>query len=156
MAQITGRTPAACRQLASSARRRVRVAQTPATPIAQQVSLVRDFKRAFETGDVDAIIGVLDPAATLTGDGGAVLGLVEGADQVAYFLAAIANTAPRDVRLVECKVNGQPGLAARQNGHTLAVCAFEVAGDQIIRIWTIFNPDKLGPWLLAAESSGDE
>src|SRR5204862_7156187 len=47
VAQITGRTPAACRRLASSARRRVRDAQAPATPTARQAHLVRDFKQAW-------------------------------------------------------------------------------------------------------------
>src|SRR5262249_30944511 len=46
IAQIVGRTPAACRQLASSARRRVRAAQAPAAPTARQAGLVRAFKQA--------------------------------------------------------------------------------------------------------------
>jgi DNA-directed RNA polymerase specialized sigma24 family protein len=46
VAQITGRTPAACRQLASSARRRARAAQPPTTPTARQAGLVSDFKNA--------------------------------------------------------------------------------------------------------------
>src|ERR1700735_1892270 len=48
VAEITGRTPAACRQLASSARRRVGAAQPPAPPAPQHASLVRDFKRDWE------------------------------------------------------------------------------------------------------------
>src|SRR3989440_8472512 len=44
IAEITGRTPAACRQLASSARRRIRAAAPPAAPPARQAGLVRDFK----------------------------------------------------------------------------------------------------------------
>src|SRR5690348_5172919 len=48
VAEITGRTPAACRQLASSARRRIRASQPPVTPPARQAGLVRDFKAAWE------------------------------------------------------------------------------------------------------------
>src|SRR5690348_4756682 len=48
VAGIVGRTPAACRQLASSARRRVRAAKAPATPQAQRAGVVRDFKQAWE------------------------------------------------------------------------------------------------------------
>jgi Sigma-70, region 4 len=48
VAQITGRTPASCRQLASSARHRIRTSQAPPAPAAQQAGIVRDFKQAWE------------------------------------------------------------------------------------------------------------
>src|SRR5215216_7409699 len=48
VAAIVGRTPAACRQLASSARRRIRASQTPATPTAQRAGIVRAFKQAWQ------------------------------------------------------------------------------------------------------------
>jgi RNA polymerase sigma factor (sigma-70 family) len=53
VAEVTGRTPAACRQLASSARRRIRASQAPTTPTVQQAGIVRDFKQAFEAKDID-------------------------------------------------------------------------------------------------------
>src|SRR5688572_18818858 len=56
VAEIVGRTPAACRQLASSARRRIRAAQTPAPPSAAQARIVREFKQAFEAWDIDALV----------------------------------------------------------------------------------------------------
>src|ERR1700735_3431874 len=64
VAEIVGRTPAASRQLASSARRRVRASQAPATPAARQADIVRDFKQAWEAKDIEALIGLLDPGAT--------------------------------------------------------------------------------------------
>jgi RNA polymerase sigma factor (sigma-70 family) len=150
VAEITGRTPAACRQLASTARRRVRAAQPPATPTARQASIVRDFKQAWEARDIGALIGLLDPGAIVTGDGGGVvrasLRPIEGGEQVARYLADLARAAPGNVRLLERTVNGQPGLVAQQDGVTLAVYAFEIAGNQIIRIWVVLNPDKLRPW----------
>ena len=73
VAEITGRTPAACRQLASSARRRIRAAQAPAAPAARQAGLVRDFKQAWEAKDIDALIGLLDPGATVIADGGGLV-----------------------------------------------------------------------------------
>ena len=89
VAEIVGRTPAACRQLASSARRRIRDSRTPATPAAQQAGIVRDFKQAWEAKDIDALIGLLDPDATAIADGGglvsAVLRPIEGAEQVARY-----------------------------------------------------------------------
>jgi Sigma-70, region 4 len=149
VAEITGRTPAACRQLASSARRRVRAGQVPATPPARQAGLVRDFKRAWEARDINALIGLLDPGATATGDGGglvsAALHPIEGAEQIARFFIDRAGAAP-SVALLERTVNGQPGLVAQLDGVTVAVLAFDVAGDRIRHIWAVLNPEKLRPW----------
>jgi len=156
VARITGRTPAACRQLASSARRRVRDAQdpkTPATPTASQARLVRDFKQAWQAQDIGALVGLLDPGVTMTADGGglasAALHPVEGGEQVARYLADLAALAARtigDLNLVERTVNGQPGLVGRQGGRTVTVFAFDIAGGRIRHIWAVRNPDKLRPW----------
>jgi RNA polymerase sigma factor (sigma-70 family) len=150
VAGITGRTPAACRQLASSARRRIRASQPPATPTARQASLVRDFKQAWEAKDINALIGLLDPGATVIADGGglasAALRPVEGGEQIARYLADIAGRAPGNMTILERTVNGQPGLVAQQDGVTVTVFAFEVAGDRITRIWAVRNPGKLRPW----------
>jgi RNA polymerase sigma-70 factor (ECF subfamily) len=149
VAEIVGRTPAACRQLASSARRRTRASQPRATPTAQRADIVRAFKQAWEAKDIDALIGLLAPDATATGDGGGLVPAsphpVEGAEQIARFLAERADAVP-DVTIVECTVNGQPGLAARMDGVTVSVLAFDLAGDRITRIWAVLNPDKLRPW----------
>ena len=149
VAQITGRTPAACRQLASSARRRIRAAQPPATPAAQRAGLVRDFKKAWEAQDINALIGLLDPAATVIADGGglvpAALHPVEGGEQIARYLAGIARRAP-SLTILERTVNGQPGLVAQQDGTTVTVFAFDIAAGQITHIWAVRNPDKLRPW----------
>src|SRR5277367_6180421 len=56
VAEIVGRTPAACRQLASSARHRIRAARAPATPAARQADIIRDFKQAWEAKDIQALI----------------------------------------------------------------------------------------------------
>jgi RNA polymerase sigma factor (sigma-70 family) len=150
VAQITGRTPAACRQLASSARRRVRAAQPPATPTARQASIVRDFKRAWEAQDINALLGLLDPGATVTADGGglvsAALRPIEGGEQIARYLVDIAGQAPSNMKFLERTVNGQPGLVAQQDGVTVTVLAFDVTGDRITHIWAVRNPDKLRPW----------
>ena len=149
VAEIVGRTPAACRQLASSARRRIRASQAPATPTAQRADIVRDFKQAWEAKDIDALIGLLDPDATATGDGGglvtAELHPVEGGEQVARYFADLAGRAS-NLALLERTVNGQPGLAVQQDGVTVVVMAFDVAGDRIKHIWAVLNPEKLRPW----------
>ena len=148
VAEIVGRTPAACRQLASSARRRIRAAQAPATPTAQQAAIVRAFKQAWEAKDIDALIGLLDPDVTAIADGGgraSALRPVEGAEQ---FVRSVVDLAGRtsDLTLLERTVNGQPGLVAQQDGVTVTVFAFEVAGDRITHIWAVRNPEKLRPW----------
>jgi len=149
VAEITGRTPAACRQLASSARRRVRAAQPPATPTARQAGLIRDFKQAWEARDIGALVGLLDPGATVTADGGglatAALRPIEGAEQIARFYTGIAGLEP-GLTLLERTVNGQPGLVAQHDGVTTTVFAFDIAGEKIKRIWAVRNPDKLRPW----------
>ena len=147
VADIVGRTPAACRQLASSARRRIRASQPPAAPATGQASIVRAFKRAWEARDIDALIGLLDPSATAIGDGGglvrAELRPVEGAEQIARFFA---DRARPGLRLLERAVNGQPGLVAQLDGVTVAVYAFDITGDRIRHIWAVRNPEKLRPW----------
>jgi RNA polymerase sigma-70 factor (ECF subfamily) len=150
VAEITGRTAAASRQLASSARHRLPDDPAPPAPAARYADVVRDFKRAWEAGDIRALVGLLDPGVTLTADGGgrvaAALRPVEGGEEVARYLAGLARVAPGGVTFLERTVNGQPGLVARQDGVTVTVLAFAVAGGRITRIWAVRNPDKLRPW----------
>ena len=150
VAEVTGRTPATCRQLASSARRRVRASQAPAGPAAQQAGVVRAFKQAWEAKDIDALIGLLDPDATAIADGGGLattfLRPIEGGEQIARAWVEIANRTPSSMTFLERAVNGQPGLVAEQDGVTVTVFAFDVAGDRIRHIWVVRNPEKLRPW----------
>ncbi|MEQ4205611.1 RNA polymerase sigma factor SigJ [Actinopolymorpha sp. B9G3] len=151
VAEIVGRTPAACRQLASSARRRIRASQPSATtPAAQPTGVVRDFKRAWEAKDIDALIGLLDPDATATADGGGLattfLHPIEGGEQIAHAWAELARRRLDNMTLLERTVNGQPGLVAQQDGVTVTVFAFDVVGDRIKHIWVVRNPDKLRRW----------
>ncbi|MFI7225605.1 RNA polymerase sigma factor SigJ [Nonomuraea angiospora] len=148
VAEIVGRTPVACRQLASSARRRLRSAQAPATPAARP-GIVGDFKRAWEAKDIKALIELLDPDARAVIDGGGLVsaGLrpIEGSEQIARYLLAIAGMSP-GLTILERTVNGQPGLVAQQDGVTVTVAAFDVTGERIKHIWAVRNPEKLRPW----------
>jgi RNA polymerase sigma factor (sigma-70 family) len=159
VAEILGRSAAACRQLASSARRRIGAARAPVPPTAQQAGLVRRFKQAWEAKDVEALVGLLDPGATLVADGGglvsAALHPIEGRDRIARYAVDLAARAPR-MALLERTVNGQAGLVVQQDGDTAAVIAFDVAGERITRIWAVRNPEKLRPWTVAgrAQESG--
>ncbi|MFF4099753.1 RNA polymerase sigma factor SigJ [Streptomyces sp. NPDC001903] len=154
IAGIVARSPAACRQLATSARRRVRAARAPATAAttagqAGQAGLVRRFKEAWEAGDIEALVGLLDPDATMTADGGGLAGAalrpVVGAERIAQYLIHMAAKGPGPT-LLERTVNGRPGLVARYAGTTVSVAAFELTADRITRIWAVRNPEKLRAW----------
>jgi RNA polymerase sigma factor (sigma-70 family) len=151
VAQIVGRTPAACRQLASSARRRISASRAPATSTAKQAGVVRDFKRAWEAKDIEALISLLDPDATAVADSGGLavsfLDPIEGSEQIARAWIEIANRVSSDMAFLECTVNGQPGLVAQRDGVTVTVFAFDVIGNRIKHIWVVRNPEKLRPWM---------
>ncbi|MFC9589080.1 RNA polymerase sigma factor SigJ [Streptomyces sp. NPDC056944] len=150
VAEVVGRTPAACRQLASSARRRLRAARPSTTAAVRRATVVRDFKQAWEAKDIDALIGLLDPDATAIADGGGRAVTfphpIEGAEQIAYAWREIARHKPDAMTFLERTVNGQPGLVAQQDGVVVSVYAFEVAEDRIKRIWVVRNPEKLRRW----------
>lgn len=155
VAEIVGRTDAACRQLASSARRRIHASQAPSARPAERAGLVRDFKTAWEAKDISALIGLLDPDATLTADGGGLASAaphpIQGAERIARYAAQLACKAPDNLTVLERTVNGQPGLVAQIGGVTVTVIAFEVVAARRIRhIWEIRNPDKLQPWRIAS------
>ena len=149
VAEIVGRTPAACRKLASSARHRIHAARTPAGPRAHQADVVRDFKQAWEAKDIDALIRLLDPDAVMTADSGglvaAALRPIEGREKVARYALGIAGKLA-DLTILERNVNGQPGLVVQQAGSTVTVVAFTVTGNRISHIWTVRNPEKLRSW----------
>jgi RNA polymerase sigma-70 factor (ECF subfamily) len=92
----------------------------------------------------------MDPDATVIADGGglvsAALHPIEGGEQIARYVVDIAGRAPASVTILERTVNGQPGLVAQQDGVTVTVFAFDVAGGKIKHIWAVRNPDKLRPW----------
>lgn len=150
VAEIVGRTPAACRQLASSARRRVRASRPSPAPADRRAGIVRDFKRAWEAKDIDALVALLDPDARAVADGGGLattfLHPIEGGERIAYAWVDIARRRPADMTFLERTVNGQPGVVAQQGGATVTVFAFDVSGDRITRIWVVRNPEKLRHW----------
>ncbi|MFC5215209.1 RNA polymerase sigma factor SigJ [Streptomyces coerulescens] len=154
VAEVVGRSPAACRQLASSARRRVHASEPPAgataASAARRADVVRDFKRAWQAKDVDALIKLLDPDATAVGDGGGLVSAaphpVEGGESIARYFVGLVDLAP-EVTVLERTVNGRPGLVVQQDGSTVSVLAFEISGDdRITHVWAVRNPEKLRPW----------
>jgi RNA polymerase sigma-70 factor (ECF subfamily) len=149
IAEIVGRTPAACRQLATSARRHVREQRRTAATSSEHAAAVAAFQRAFQTGDVTTLMAVLDPDATVIADGGgratAAVRPVVGADRIVKFILDLRER-ETDIELQETTVNSLPGLVVSQRGATVAVMSFQVVDGRIERIWATRNPDKLTEW----------
>lgn len=149
VAEVVGRTPQACRQLASSARRRVHGGRSTAVDPATHAAVVRSFKAAWESGDLATLIGVLGPDATAITDGGgrvsAALQPICGADAIAGFFLGVYDRQP-DLAIREEPVNGELGLVATGAGHTLAVISLSHRRGKIEHVWAVRNPDKLGAW----------
>ncbi|MFF5081922.1 RNA polymerase sigma factor SigJ [Actinoplanes sp. NPDC000266] len=146
---MIGRTLVACRKLASSARRRVRESRPPLTPAGGEAHVIRDFKQAWEAKDITALIALLDPAATVTADGGGQVSTIQqplqGRKQIGQYAATLFRVMP-DMDILERTVNGRPGLMIRQAGATVTVMAFDVAHNRITHIWAVRNPEKLQAW----------
>ncbi|MGV9266110.1 RNA polymerase sigma factor SigJ [Kitasatospora sp. NPDC003701] len=149
IADVLDRTPAACKQLAASARRRVSAGRT-AIAATGQGEVVRQVKEAWRTRNIAALVALLDPAAVMTADGGGMVGTVlrpvEGGARIAQYMVAIADKAP-GLELLERTVNGVPGLVAHRAGVVLTVAAFDVSDGRVTRIWAVRNPEKLRPWV---------
>jgi RNA polymerase sigma-70 factor (ECF subfamily) len=104
-------------------------------------------------------VGVLDPAAVMTADGGGMVGTVlrpiEGDARIAQYMVAIADKAA-GLELLERSVNGAPGLVARHAGVVVTVASFEVVDGNVTRIWVVRNPEKLRPWITYGKEGVDE
>lgn len=145
VADIIERSPAACRQLATSARRRARSAERPAVPDDRHALVVTRFRQAWETGDLAGLLDVLaDDTVTVTDGGGVVRAQLEpivGRDRVAGFLA---ERVPVGLSVLERPVNGRPGLLVERDGVVVMAVAFDVAEGKVRNIWAVLNPEKLG------------
>jgi len=149
ISDLVGRSEPACRQLASSARRRVQRARPAPADAQRHAATVAGVKAAFERGDVDAIIELLDPQVMAVNDGGgrvrAALRPVVGAHKVARFLLGVLKKQP-GIEMSIVDVNGEAGLFLQVDGSPMAVAAMEHRNGLITRIWMVLNPDKLGFW----------
>ena len=145
IAPIVGRTPAASRQLASRARRRVRGGGAASdTDPARQREIVDAFLTASREGDFGALLAVLDPDVVLRIDGGAVrAGLsreVRGAEAVAEQTPTFSRLSPF-VR--PALVNGAAGVVVAPRGRPFAVMGFTVRRGKIVEIDVLADPARL-------------
>jgi RNA polymerase sigma-70 factor (ECF subfamily) len=146
VAEVVGRTPEAVRQLASRARRHV-TCERPrfAASRDEHDRAVRAFAQAVADGNLESLVGVLDPDVVWTSDGGgrvtAALKPVRGGARVARAWAAISRRSTQPPGEIE--LNGQLGLViASGDGHRAAL-TFVVVDGRIARIDAIRNPEKL-------------
>jgi RNA polymerase sigma factor (sigma-70 family) len=150
IAEATGRSSGACRQLASSARRRVHEGARSPVSAAELSEAVSAFRAAWESGDIERLVGQLDPGATATIDGGgkvsAALAPLRGSQLIARFFLDVSVRQPGLV-IGEETVSGTPGLVVRDGaGTALATASFALHRGGISDIWVMRNPDKLAAW----------
>ncbi len=145
IAPIVGRSPAAARQLASRARRRVRAAPVPDTDLDGQWAVVDAFLAASREGDFERLLAVLDPDVVVRSDGGAarpaLVSLVRGAEAVATSALSFRRFIETATRVL---VNGVPGgIAWDPDGRPFAVLSLTVTGGRIVSIDVLADPDRL-------------
>ncbi|KZE90891.1 RNA polymerase sigma factor SigJ [Microbacterium sp. TNHR37B] len=149
VAEVVGRSPEACRQLAASARRRVQGSRRRPVEPDEHAAAVRAFRLAWETGDTENLIGLLDPNATAVIDGGGVVSAasepVVGAEAVAALLIGVLARQP-GVTVAEDVVNGRLGLLARSDGEIRAVISVDQVDGRFVGLWVVRNPDKIRAW----------
>ena len=145
IAAITGRSPAAARQRASRARRRVRgTASVPRSRLAQQREVAEAFLAASRGGDLNALLAVLDPDVVLNADAAAVPSGVPATIRGAAAVARGARAASLRSRYSGVAlVNGTPGIVMAPRGQLMVVLAFTVTDDKISRIDVIADPARL-------------
>jgi RNA polymerase sigma factor (sigma-70 family) len=156
IAAMLGRSPAAARQLASRARRRVRDAGPAEDPDpAQNRRVVDAFFTAARSGNMNQLIAVLDPGAVLRADGGTVAAaataVVRGAAAVARRAMLFARP---DAEVRPALVNGGAGVVVFAGGEVISVMGFTVAGGHIAEITALVDPDRLRRLDLSALGSG--
>ena len=149
VAEMVGRSPQACRKLASTARQHVAEQRRRTGSAAQHRRVVEAFVEAAQTGDVAALVAHLDPDAVAVSDGGgrvrAALRPVVGADKVARFLLGVMSKST-DLGIELEHAAGESRLVVRREGEVAVVASFGVDGERVSRVWLVLNPEKLGTW----------
>ncbi|HJR39478.1 MAG TPA: RNA polymerase sigma factor SigJ [Nocardioidaceae bacterium] len=145
IAPMIERSPAAARQLASRARRRVQgKAPAPDPDLARQRTIVDAFFAAARDGDFDALVSVLHPDVVLRSDGGATRPRLT---MTIHGAAAVAGQAVSFGRLFPLArpalVNGTAGVVVATGDRPLSVMGFTVADEKIVAIDVLADPERL-------------
>ncbi len=152
IAPIVDRSPAATRQLASRARRRVRGATVvPDADMARQREVVDAFLAAAREGDLGALLSVLDPDVVLRADTGDVSREVRGATAVAGQALTFSRLGGPGRVSRPALVNGAAGVVSwGQGGRPSSVLGFTVSGGKIVEIDILADTERLGKLDLSA------
>jgi len=142
IAAITGRSPAAARQLASRARRRIRGTNpVSGTRLARQREVAEAFLAASRGGDLGALLALLDPEVVLYAS------VPTGVPMTIRGAAAVARGARASSGRSRCSgvalVSGTPGIVMADRGRLILVLAFTIGGGKISRIDVIADPARL-------------
>jgi RNA polymerase sigma-70 factor (ECF subfamily) len=142
IAPIVGRTPAAARQLASRARRRVQgSAAVPDTDRSRQREIVSAFLAASREGKFEALLAMLDPDVVVRADAAAVQ---VGAAEEVRGAAAVAATFSGRARVAQpAMIDGAPGAVWAPGGKPRVAFAFTITQGRIAAIDLLADPDRL-------------
>jgi RNA polymerase sigma-70 factor (ECF subfamily) len=147
IADATGKTSAAVRQIAHRARSHV-AARHPRMEVdhAEQRQVVDRFLTALRTGDLQGLMDALAPDAVLIADGGGVVTAVRqpvvGVKKIVNLLGGFTRVAPTAV-VEPVLLNGAPGARVLLDGTVDTVIGFAFEDGRISQIFAVRNPDKL-------------
>ncbi|WP_309069529.1 RNA polymerase sigma factor SigJ [Microbacterium sp.] len=149
IAATVGRSVDATRQLASSARRKVRSRTDDVAPRERHDEVAAAFAAATGAGDFAALVAILDPDVTLTSDGGGKVSAarrpVLGAVNVARFILGVLTQRP-DVQVEPIATADGLGFIVSEHGVVDTVIVLGVRRDRVSDVWLVRNPDKLTSW----------
>jgi RNA polymerase sigma-70 factor (ECF subfamily) len=154
VAGVLGNTPAASRQLASRARRRVAASkERPRATRPERERVLAVFRAAYEAGDLEQLVRLLHPDAVYVSDGGgnvaAARKLIVGAQRIATVLHRVRRRWQLG-DVMPCEVGGEPALAVVRDGVLSVIDTFDIAADgRILAVQRVINPDKLAHVSLA-------
>ncbi|GAA1778893.1 RNA polymerase sigma factor SigJ [Agromyces lapidis] len=150
IAETLGRTPEACRRLASTARRRVREGRAGTVSRERHDEVVRAFVAAAGSGRLEALVALLDPEVVLVADGGGLVSAarrpVLGPDHVARYVAGILERRGPALEWAVHETADGLVLAFGERGTVDSVAAVEVRAGRISQVWIMRNPEKLQRW----------
>ena len=147
VAGMVGKTPAATRQLASRARRRVRGAdlRVPDADVSRQHQVVDAFYRAARGGDFNALMALLDPQVVLRSDFGVkrppAPAVVRGAEAVAR--SSLMGAALPNTQLHPALINGAAGVIVTARGRPFVIMGFTVVQGRIVEIDVIAGSERV-------------
>ncbi|WP_030227931.1 RNA polymerase sigma factor SigJ [Streptomyces sp. NRRL WC-3626] len=151
IADVVGRSAAATRQLATSARRHVRRGRRAQVAPHQHDEVVRAFRGATVGGNIEELLRVLAPDVELRVDGGGFVNaapqVIRGSDHVARWLMGVMRKQPA-LRFERRDTADGLGYILRDEGRRYGLATFDVGDERVTSVWLMLNPMKLTNWPL--------